>query len=721
MHHHETNASIETIEGKLRECQRKIVLIGAPNAGKSVLFNTLTGRSSTVANWPGVTVDLHIGTLAKSDKRICIIDLPGAYGLVPTSPEEEVTLEAILTLKPDLIVALLDSTNPEGSLNLVVQLIEAVPKRVIVALTKHAISHTLGIHIDVEKLSRELGVPVIPVSALEGEGLNQLIEYITGEEGIITKPLEIDYGLLKDNIDRLAGMDVVRKAAEHFNVTPKWLVLQLIGGNHSLSMILERHGYHELLELADRAYREVWKKVGIKPELYLTERRLNYVERLASSVIIKREPAGSYWQRIADLILHPLIGPIGSLAGLLATFALVFSVNTGFPLNMILRLMGAKTAAQLLEEYNLSSLLGRVFSYLSSLVHAHLSGPLAGLIGDGILGGVGFVLSFLPLVILVYLSLGILEDSGIATRMAISFHPLFYRFGLSGKSVFPLLLGMGCNVPAEYATRSLPEEERFRAVFAVPFIPCQARLAVIIAITSVLVQGVLAQTLAVSIIYLEAMAAALLTSLIASRIVQPRLLGKESLYYQAKPELIMELPPIHRPHWKVVWWYVRDNTLHFLRKAGTVIFLLAIITWGLLSYGPGGYTTNPANSYGAIMGEAIGEITKLIGIGEDKDQILGLALLDGLIAKEGVLTAIAISLGYSEETSQIAISSLGLTFPQALSFLVMITLYFPCIATLAAMKGIIKSWKLVAAYAVYSIVIAIVFATLTYKVVVLFV
>ncbi len=717
MHSHHAATRESGAISELKDCDRIVVLVGAPNAGKSVLFNTLTGRSSTVANWPGVTVDLHIGRLEADGKRICIVDAPGAYGLVPTSPEENVTLEALLKLKPDVIIALLDSTNPEGSLNLIVQLIEMAPHKTIIALTKHALSHTLGIHIDVEQLSKALGVPIVVTSALEGEGLNLLYDYITGESGWSSKPLLIDYGLLEDEIGRLASNPGVREVAARFDVSPRWIAVQLLNRNEALAYIIEEFGYNDVLEEAGRIYESAEKKVSLQPELYLAERRLKFVEDLASSVIVKRKPAGGYWQKLADVLLHPLYGPIASFLGLFATFGAVFSLNTGFPLNMIFRYMGWEGAARALEEYNLSSLLESLFARLSGVVGEHLSQPWAGLIGDGIIGGVGFVLSFLPLVMLVYLSLGILEDSGIATRMAISFHPLFYRFGLSGRSVFPLLLGMGCNVPAEYATRGLPEDERFRAAFAVPFIPCQARLAVIIAITSVLIHSVLIQTIAVSIVYVEALIAALMTAWIASRFIQKRIYMKKRIPYEAKPELIMELPPVHRPHWKVIWWYVRDNTAHFIKKAGTIIFLLAIVTWGLLSYGPTGYTEDPALSYGGIIGERVGDLMRLIGVGEDRDQVLGLALVDGLIAKEGVLTAIAITLGYSEETSQVAVEKLGLSVPQAVGFLVMITLYFPCIATLAAMRSIVKSWRLVALYAIYSILIAILFATITYHVV----
>ena len=710
-------ATATTLLENLKGCDRLVALLGAPNTGKSVLYNTLTKGKSSVANWPGVTVDLHIGRIRARSKTICILDLPGAYGLVPSSPEENVTLEALLELKPHLIVALLDSTNPDAGINLVVQAIEAFDGRVIVALTKHALAHAMGVHIDVGRLQALLGAPVVPVSALEGLGLDKLLEFILGEEQANRYTgLRIDYGFLEEDVKRLENNEFVARASREFSVTRRWLALQIIGKSEAVLRVLERHGYSELVALSGKIYERTLSKLGVPPEVYIAEKRLAFIEQIMRDTIVRRTPASNVWQRISNILLHPVAGPIASILGLFATFGAVFSVNTGFPLNILFDWLGWKGAAEFLDKYNLSALLIDFFNAIGNTLRPHIPPPWNGLIADGVIGGVGFVLSFLPLIILVYFSLGILEDSGIATRIAISFHPLFYRFGLSGRSVFPLMLGLGCNVPAEFATRGLPEEERFRAVFAVPFIPCQARLAVIIAITSILIKGVVAQTLAVTVIYTEALLAALMTAWIASRIIQPRIYKERGLPYEAKPELIMELPPVHRPHPKVIWWYIRDNTIHFLRKAGTVIFLLAIITWGLLYYGPNGYTVNPAESYGGIIGEWVGDLTHLIGVSEDRDQILGVALLDGLIAKEGVLTAIAISTGVGQESLQTAIESLGLTASQALGFLVLITLYFPCIATLAAMKSIVKSWKPVLGYAVYSILVAIVFATVTYHI-----
>ncbi len=695
------------------KCDRTIALLGAPNTGKSTLFTVLTKKTVTIANWPGVTVDLEIGRVMVDDKTLCIIDLPGTYGLIPTSPEETIARQLLTQEKPDLIAVILDLSQPEASLGLVVQAIEAFPGKIIVIGTKANLSHVMGYHVDTEALSHILKVKVVKTSALENMGIENLREELLREKG--GGKVRVDYGILEATISRLEDDPEVVAAAEKLGYSPRWIVVQSLYGDVNLLNELARLGYTSLVERLEEIRTELEKRLGISLDIVITEHRISYIEKLAKQVIVRRKPASTKWQQIADLFMHPIIGVFLSFLGLLVTFTVVFAVNTGFPLNIILGKLGFQHAATIIEEYSISSLLDGFFSWLAALVSQAIGGPLGSLIGDGIIGGVGFVVSFLPLIAMIYLSIAILEDSGLAARMAVSFHPLFKKFGLSGRSVFPLVMGLGCNVPAELATKALNEEERFRAAFAVPFIPCQARIVVIAAFTVTLVQGVLHQTLAMSIVFVEAFIAAMLTSLIASRLVQPRLYKDLVPDYQPEPEILMEIPPVHSPHWKVVWWTVRDNTLHFLKKAGTVIFLLAIATWAMLNLGPGGYVTNIDDSFGAIIGDYAGVVTHLIGVDRGTDRILGIALVDGLIAKEGVLTAIAVSLGGESESVHDAIQGLGLTTAQSIAYLVMISLYFPCIATLAAMTSIVKSKKLVALYAIYSIILAIVFSALTYK------
>ncbi len=695
------------------ECDRTVALVGAPNTGKSTLFSVLTRRIAAIANWPGVTVDVEVGRFDFSGKRICIVDLPGTYGLAPTSPEEAVTRRVLSGEKPDLIVVVLDLSQPEASLGLLIQVLEAFPGRVLVAATKAQLAHSMGIHVDTSLLSRLLHVRIVVTSALEGIGILELKEEIASYPG--GGRVRVDYGVLEPIVGELEDMPETREASERLGYSRRFIAVQLVYGDEFLYKELEEAGFQSLADLGRRQSEEVKRRFGLDPEILVTEARVRFIERLSKQAVVRRKPAGTGWQRFADLFMHPLLGPVLSLLGLLVTFFLVFAVNTGFPLNLILSKLGYTHAASLLREYSIAGLLDRVFTWLSTLVKDSVGGQLGSLLGDGVIGGVGFVLSFIPLIAMIYASIAVLEDSGLAARMAVSLHPLFKKIGLSGKSVFPIVMGFGCNVPAVLSTRGLPEDERFRAVFAIPFIPCQARLVVITAFTTTLIHGVLAQTLSITVVYLEAFIAAALTSLLASRVVQPRIYRRLGIAeYEAEPELLMEIPHLHRPHWRVVWWIVRDNTIHFLRKAGTIVFMLAVITWFLLSYGPHGYTSNIEETFGAIIGDYAGRITHLFQVPPGPDRILGVGLVDGLIAKEGVLTAIAVSLGAGEQSVQEAIAQLHLTPAQSLAYLVLITLYFPCIATLAAMQTIVKSKKLVLAYALYSIVLAIAFATATY-------
>lgn len=705
-------AQSQRVDSALRDCDRIVALVGVPNTGKSTLFTVLTGRHVTIANWPGVTVDIEVGKLRTGRGVLCIVDLPGTYGLIPSSPEEAVTRRFLTRYKPDTIVVVLDMSQPEVSFSLLVQTIEAFPGRVLVAGTKAELAHSLGVHVDLEGISRLLHVPVVRTSALEGVGVKELQDaIISGRRG---GRLRIDYGVLEPFLEHLENHPEMSVAAEKTGFSRRWIALGLIGGDEHLYSELHVHGLRSLTSEGLRLREEFQRRHGLDPEHVIVEKRLEFIEKLARETVVRRRPASSFWQKIADLHMHPILGPIVSIMGLLVTFMLVFSVNTGFPLNLILEYLGHPEAAEALSEYSISGIIAMFFDSLSAWVLEHVPGLLGELLGNGVINGVGFVLSFTPLIAMVYLSLAILEDSGIAPRMAVSFHGLFRRFGLSGKSVFPLVMGLGCNVPAVLSARALSEEERFRAVFAVPFIPCQARLAVIVAFVTVLLRGVAAQAIAVLTVYLEALFAALLTSWIAARIVQPRIYAKLGIKeYSPTPELIMEIPPVHRPHPRVVWWMVRDNTLHFLRKAGTIIFLLAILLWGIFTFGPNGVASTVEDSYAYIIGEAAGKVLAPFNLNDRARNVLGTALVSGIIAKEGVLTTIAIATGSATDAAA-ALNTLGIGPAQAIGYLVLTSLYFPCIATLAAMVSVLKSKRLVAAYAVYSFLLALALGYATY-------
>ncbi|MEB3756779.1 MAG: ferrous iron transport protein B [Desulfurococcales archaeon] len=680
----------------LEGCAVKVVLLGPPNTGKSTLFNVLTGGNVLVANWPGVTVDVEIGKIKTPDGAVCIADLPGTYSLYPTTLEERIAEAFILDNKPDWIAVLIDATTPEKSLNLLIQAVEAFGDRVIGILTKKAVMHGLGIHIDIEGLKRELGVKIIETSALEGIGLDEL------KEAISTKPAEkravthlrITYGPLDAYISKLEEDPDLKEFSEKYSLSQRYTAIALLMND---PVILDKVT-DELKAKVQDLQAEASKAFSSGLNQIIFEKRYQFVDQLASKHIVRTRES-VIMDKIDTLLTHPILGPINSLLLIFIVFLAVFSVNTGFPLNVILDYAGYHNAATIVEEYSLTSILGEFFDYLATSVYNYVGGQGGDLLGNGIIGGVGAVLSFVPLVLMVYFFLGILEDTGVISRIASSLHPFLEPFGLTGRSVFPLFISLGCNVPGVYATRASSIEERVKSLWAVPFIPCQARLVVMLAFADAFFHDPIMKTFAVLGLYTAGIIAALFTSIVAS------IFFKERLGVERRTPLVLELPYLHKPSWKVVYWITRDNTLHFIKKAGTVIFVMSIITWALINYGPQGYTGSIEGSFGEIIGEKLSFILHPVGIKGVDANILTLSLVVGLVAKEVVLSTIVQATGIGEPIK--AVASLGLTHAQALGFLLIVTLYFPCIATLAAMYTETRKWSYILLFAVYSILLAL--------------
>ncbi|MCE4614144.1 MAG: ferrous iron transport protein B [Desulfurococcales archaeon] len=680
----------------LEGCTVKVVLLGPPNTGKSTLFNILTGGNVLVANWPGVTVDVEIGKIKTLRGTICIADLPGTYSLYPTTLEEKIAEAFILDNKPDWIAVLIDATTPEKSLGLLIQAIEAFGSKVIGILTKKAVMHGLGIHIDVEGLKRELGVNIIETSALEGIGLEELKEAIsikpTEKSGFTS--LKINYGPLEAYINMLEGnTDLINFSADYC-LSTRYTAISLLMKDLVIFDKIPNNLKARVQELEEEASKAF--SSGLSQIIF--EKRYQFVDQLASKHIVRTKES-IIMDRIDKLLTHPILGPINSLLLIFIVFLAVFSVNTGFPLNVILDYTGYHNAAAIVEEYSLTSLLGEFFDWLATSVYNYIGGQGGDLLGNGIIGGVGAVLSFVPLILMVYFFLGILEDTGVISRIASSLHPFLEPFGLTGRSVFPLFISLGCNVPGVYATRASSIEERVKSLWAVPFIPCQARLVVILAFADAFFHDPITKTLAVLGLYGAGIFAALFTSVIAS------VFFKGKLGVERRTPLVLELPYLHKPSWKVVYWITRDNTLHFIKKAGTVIFVMSIITWTIVNYGPQGYTGTISGSFGELIGEKLSFILHPLNIKGIYANILTLSLIVGLVAKEVVLSTIVQATSIGDPIK--AVASLGLTHAQAFGFLLIVTLYFPCIATLAAMYTETRKMSYILLFALYSIALAL--------------
>ncbi|MCE4606969.1 MAG: ferrous iron transport protein B [Desulfurococcales archaeon] len=688
-----SNYRVNILEG----CTVKVVLLGPPNTGKSTLFNVLTGGKVLVANWPGVTVDVEIGRIKTPGETVCIADLPGTYSLYPTTLEEKIAEAFILDNKPDWIAVLIDATTPEKSLNLLLQAVEAFGSRVIGILTKKAVMHGLGIHIDIEGLKRELGVKIIETSALEGIGLDELKEAISVKppEKKLSAHLRISYGPLDAYIGTLEEDPNLMAFSEKYSLSQRYTAISLLMND---PVVLDRVTADELKSRVQELKTEASKAFSSGLNQIIFEKRYQFVDQLASKHIVRTRES-VIMDKIDRLLTHPVFGPINSLLLIFTVFLAVFSVNTGFPLNVILDYVGYHSAAALVEEYSLTSILGEFFDYLATSVYNYIGGQPGDLLGNGIIGGVGAVLSFVPLILMVYFFLGILEDTGVISRIASSLHPFLEPFGLTGRSVFPLFISLGCNVPGVYATRASSIEERVKSLWAVPFIPCQARLVVMLAFADAFFHDPITKTLAVLGLYTAGVIAALLTSVVAS------IFFREKLGVERRTPLVLELPYLHKPSWKVVYWITRDNTLHFIKKAGTVIFIMSIITWGLVNYGPQGYTGSIRGSFGELIGEKLSFILHPMQIRGVDANILTLSLVVGLVAKEVVLSTIVQATGIGDPIK--AVASLSITHAQAFGFLLIVTLYFPCIATLAAMYTETRKWSYILLFAVYSVVLAL--------------
>ncbi len=676
-------------------CDSRIVILGQPNVGKSTFVNALLGGyHSHVANWPGVTVEVKVLKKEFLGKEVCLIDLPGTYSLNPKSDDEKVTVEFLLNEDFDNVIIVADATVPR-TLFLVLQTLELLGKGVI-ALNKADEAEKAGIHINVGLLERRLKKPVILTSAVLGIGVEKVLEEALKERKV--EYLEINYGDLEYFI-----VSASKLLEGKVKGNPRWYAAEFFAGNEIVEEILKKYKeYNELVNIR----LEAEKELGDLNKLVAEARWRKLDEILKDAIVYERikESSESKLLNLLDaVLLHPVLGVVASMFILFGMMTLAFSINTGFPLNVILGAMGLEEVAEALESYSLSGLLSNVFDEASSIVSAMLPQPWGSLIGHGVILGVGTVISFFPLVLTVYLIMALLEDSGIAARIAVALDPLFRPAGLSGKAVFPVVISMGCNVAGVPATRVLRSRgARLASIIALPFIPCQARLVVLLALASVL-PGIM-KALSIAFVYLLSLSLFILISWIYLRVS-----GSE------REDMVMEVPPYHVPKLKVIAWMAWDNAKHFLKKAGTVILVFSIVLWVMTHTGPSGFVNDVRQSWGFIIGKALAPLAEVsLAVNGKSSWIISFSMLVGAIAKEVVLETLAILTGTSNVKEMVAY--LQLTPPQVIALMTAISLYIPCIATLAAIKGETGSWRYVLLSAALSVITALVISSVVLRI-----
>ncbi len=605
-----------------------IALAGNPNAGKTSLFNALTGFRQHVGNWPGKTVEKKSGQVRVDGRTLELIDLPGTYSLTPFSPEELITRSYLLAERPDVVICVLDAANLERNLYLTVQILE-MGQPVIIALNMMDAAQARGLQIDTQTLSARLGVPVIPTVASRAQGMEGLLQAANGATTTVARTgagWRLDYGRdLETEITRLCQIMAQYPAIGQL-YPARWLALKLLEQDPELqTTLLSVPGGPALLTHTQMSLHQLSQTAGEDVDVLIADRRYTWIHALVQETVTQTRPHNaSLSDRLDRIVLHRRLGiPI-----FLALMWVVFKIT-------------AESSAPLVDWID-GVVNGPVARWgVAGLTAVGLQNTwLASLFVDGLIAGVGGVLVFIPVLVFLYLALAALEDSGYMARAAFVMDRWMSRLGLHGKSFLPMLVGFGCSVPAIYATRTLEnEKDRILTGLLVPFMSCGARLPVYVLFAA---------------IFFPQQAGLVIFGLYLLGIVTAVLLGillKHTLFHgQEQSGLVMELPPYRLPSLRGLWFHTWARVRAFLRHAATLILLASLVIWFLKAIpvrgdsGFGDTATSAALNAGvsdslfAAVSQTLTPILEPLGFGSW--QASG-ALLTGLVAKEVVITTLA--------------------------------------------------------------------------------
>ncbi len=632
-----------------------LALVGNQNCGKTTLFNQLTGSNQHVGNFPGVTIEHKIGQVI-GWKGYELVDLPGIYSIRPYSGEEKVTRNFIIDRKPDAIINIVDATNIERNLYLTLQLIE-MGKPMVLAL--NMMDELLGNHgsVDIQKLSDRLGIPVVPIAAAKNDGVDELMRVVAETAENARKPRRIDFcsaGPVHRCIHTVSH--VVEDHADKIGVPSRFAATRVIEEDDEIISALKLS--ENELELIGHAVLEMETEGGLDRNAALAEMRYRFIEAVCSECVIKAQESKEMLRsvRIDKVLTNKYLAIPTFIAIMGFIFWMTFSV-LGKWLSDLLAL-GIAGVTQLTD--NALTAYG-----LNPVVHS--------LVIDGVFAGVGSMLSFLPIIVVLFFFLAILEDTGYMSRVAFVMDKLLRRIGLSGRSFVPMLIGFGCSVPAIMSTRTLSSErDRKMTMLLIPFMSCSAKIPIYAVFTAAFFPN--NGGLVMICLYVFGM----LMGIIAAKI-----LSKTAFTGKPVP-FVMELPNYRMPSLKTVLLLMWEKAWDFIRRAFTVIFAATIVIWFLQNFdvrlnvvGQGS-----GDSLLAIIGTWLAPIFAPLGFG---DWRVATALVTGLMAKEAVISTLGVLMGVGANLSSAALGSL-FTLPSAVSFLVFCLLYTPCVAALAALR-----------------------------------
>ena len=651
-----------------------IALAGNPNCGKTTMFNALTGANQYVGNWPGVTVEKKEGKL-KNQKDVTVTDLPGIYSLSPYTLEEVVSRDYLLKEKPDVIIDLVDATNIERNLYLATQLLEiGIP--VVIALNMVDLLKKNNIHINVKGLSSALGCPIVETSALKGTGLKEVVDEAikcANQHRVPSKQMEFPKAVEKA-VNEIEGFVPANIAEEN----KRWYAVKLLERDSKVKegLNLPASAQSRIEEIAS----ELEKAEDDDTESIVTDGRYQYIQKVVSANVKRSGNKMTVSDKIDRIVTNRVLGlPIFILTMFIVYYVSVTTVGT------------------MVTDWTNDSFVGTIQGVVSDgLGNAGVADWLVSLVSDGIIGGLGAVLGFVPQMAILFLFLSVLEDCGYMVRIAFVMDRVFRHFGLSGKSFIPLLISSGCGIPGIMASKTIEaDNDRRLTIMTATFIPCGAKLPVIALMGGIMTAYVTGDYVAAGFItplmYFIGVVAVLVSAIIL----------KKTKPFSGKPApFVMELPQYHIPSVKTVLLHVWERLKGFIIKAGTILFLATVIMWILSSIGNTGsgigFVEDSNDSIMAILGGILAPIFAPLGFGKWQPvaaSISGFSAKESIVSTMGVLANVA---GDDAEDTMIVGAAIKAWFPTAVaafSFLLFNLLDSPCLAAISTMAHEMQSRK----------------------------
>lgn len=664
---------------------RTLALVGNPNCGKTTLFNELTGSTQYVGNWPGVTVEKKAGKL-KGFSDFEVMDLPGVYSLSPYTLEEVITRDYLLDGRPSVIVNIVDATNLERNLYLTTQILElGIP--VVVALNMMDVIRKNGDEVNIDNLARELGCPVYPIEAVNGSGLSEMLKEAVSLA--TTKVRTYSLPIFKGNVGQaLKGIEGLL-ADEVPEYLSRWFAIKVFERDEK---VLAKHKLLPNVRVkAEQITAQCEDADDDDAESIITNARYEYISSIINKCIKKKRQ--SHELSTSDKIDRVLTNRILALP--------IFFLVMWFVYYISIQTLGDLSTGFMEDTFAaISDSLGGMME------DAGVSGPLQSLVLDGIVGGVGAVLGFVPQIMILFFFLSFLEDCGYMSRVAFIMDRIFRRFGLSGKSFIPMLIGSGCSVPGIMASRTIEnEQDRKMTIMLTPFIPCSAKMPVFVLFAAALFPE---ESWVGPSMYFWGIAMVIFSGI---------LLKKTAAFGGEPAPFVMELPQYRLPTIKGVMIHMWERARSFIVKAGTVIFVASALVWGLQTFDFSLTMVEPEESMLATIGMTIAPIFSPMGFGNWQ---AAFAAVSGFLAKEVVVSTFAVLAGLGEVAEEdpnlVQVIQTMFTPASAYAFMVFTLLASPCFAAIGAIRREMGSWKWTFAALAYQTGLAYVMATLIYQI-----